>query len=147
MPHPSLTSRPGPSAPLGAYLLMIAVGLGLAGGLGALASTFRDQQPVLTFVVFSLVLTPACLGVSWLLFVARHTVRPPEHADQGVESQWLQRSASGAFFDVVMALGLALVAAAVTGIDLALLPVLTTVLIAAMVDVAARYLVLSRREG
>src|SRR5690625_7329015 len=73
---------------------MVAVGLALAAGLGTIASVLREQQPALTFAVFSMTLLPACLGVSWLIFVAGHTTAPPEHAAEGVETNWLQRATS-----------------------------------------------------
>ncbi|HLS26351.1 MAG TPA: hypothetical protein VK063_10805 [Beutenbergiaceae bacterium] len=147
MPGTPAPTAPTTRAPLSAYLLMVAVGLALAAGLGTIASVLREQQPALTFAVFSMTLLPACLGVSWLIFVAGHTTAPPEHAEEGVETNWLQRATSGAFFDVITLLGLGLVAVAITGIELSVLPALAAVLFTAMADASVRYLVLSRREG
>src|SRR5690625_6828174 len=75
MPGTPAPTAPTTRAPLSAYLLMVAVGLALAAGLGTIASVLREQQPALTFAVFSMTLLPACLGVSWLILVAGHTDR------------------------------------------------------------------------
>ncbi|GAA4418735.1 hypothetical protein GCM10023169_08630 [Georgenia halophila] len=134
-------------APLGSYVLAVACALLLAAAFGTLAALLRDQDALLTGVVFGICALAPFLALFWLVLVSRHTVTSVPHAEESVERQWLDRATSGGFTDVLAACGIALTGVAITGLEVSGLAVLTAVVALAMVDVAVRYAVLSRRES
>jgi hypothetical protein len=73
------------------------------------------------------------------------TVDP--HADENIETRWIEKAAAGALFDLVPAVGITLAAMSLFGLelpgDLALLGVIGF----AFVDGGLRYVLLSRRES
>jgi hypothetical protein len=98
----------------------------------------------LTFVVFAVTTAPLFIGGAWALIPHPSGPSRPEHADESIEHSWFERASSGAFADLLTAMGLALAAKYVLGapdVPLELLVVL------GLADAGLRLLVLSRREA
>lgn len=123
-----------------AVSLVVGAALALATGVGA-AWAQTDGWDGLRTTVFALATAPCWIAL--VLMVVSPTDRP-SHDEDSVESQWLATAASGAFLDLVVALGLATAAASL--LDVA--PVPTVVfLVLALLDVTVRLEVQRRREG
>ncbi len=130
-----MTVRRWAAAAVGALALSVATGLA--------AAYFRpeDEQTV-AFFAFALVQLPVWFGLFTIVLTPDRD--QPAHPEDSVESTWLLRASSGAFYDLFIALGLT--TAVTTIADMSPLdPALFLVL--AMVDVGVRYLVLRRRES
>jgi hypothetical protein len=124
-------------------------GLLVASGLGLLAGSLGepDQFWLRAGVFAACTLGPAC-GLGWLLFVPGTTgpdavARPEEN----VEQLWWQRSAAGAFLDLLVVAGLVLTALAVTDLRLDAVGILTGLVVLGLADVTVRMAVLQRREA
>ncbi len=130
----------------------LAIGIAVAGAAAALVLLLRPADPGagLLAVVLAVILLPQAAALGWALVVDRRTLRGavarPEHS---IESEWFQKAAAGAFFDLLAICGLA-------GAAFQLVPVLAPVtagwpLVAlaaiAMSDFGVRYLVASRRAN
>ncbi|MGB7980568.1 MAG: hypothetical protein WCF36_07220 [Candidatus Nanopelagicales bacterium] len=114
----------------------------LATATGLVAAYFRPQdEQLLSLLAFGLCTLPAWFG---LMYIALSPDEDAPHREDTVESQWVLRASSGAFFDVFIALG---VTTAITSIvDLA--PIDPGIfLLLAMADLALRLALLRRREG
>jgi hypothetical protein len=122
-----------------AVLLAALLGLGVA--------LLRGESFWLVFGVFTACFLPPCLGVAWLLLGAGRRVRPDPHADENIESRWLDKAASGALFDTIGAAGLAagLLSVFELRVDAGL--ALLGVVAFALADGGLRYLSLARREA
>jgi hypothetical protein len=126
--------------------LTIGLGATLTVITAALAARYNavDEEPLLTFVVFALSTAPYFIGGAWILVPHPNAPRPPEHVEESIEHSWLLRATSGAFLDLVTAMGLALAAQNVLGApDVPLVLFLGL----ALVDAGLRLWVLSRREA
>jgi len=99
---------------------------------------------LLTFVVFALTVGPVGVGGAWGLVPDASRPTAPEHSEDTIEQAWIQRASSGAFLDLVTAMGLSLAATSV--LKVSQVPVLVF-LVLAMLDMSTRLFVLSRREG
>ncbi len=124
------------------WLVAGAVGVVLAALTGTFAAYAQtggmDTLRLVTFGVMSL---PVWFGLVSLL---RSADERPAHDEESVEMQWITQATSGAFLDLLFALGIATTATAVLGTE----PVPTVAFIViAMADSAARYAILQRREG
>lgn len=119
-----------------------AVGVALAALTGTIAAYAQtgglDTLRLITFGVMSL---PCWLGLVALL---RSEEDRLAHDDESVEMQWITQATSGAFLDLLLALGIATTATAVLGTHS--VPTVAFLVIA-MADSAARYAILQRREG
>ncbi len=124
------------------WSVALAVGLLLATATGLLAARAQgDGRDALLTVVYALVTAPCWVA---LVLVLTSPSGRPEHDEDSVETQWLATAASGAFLDLLIALGLATTATSV--LDVA--PVPTVVFLGlAMLDVTVRLEVQRRREG
>ena len=124
------------------WLLAAAVGITLAAATGTIAAYAQtggmDTLRLVTFGVMSL---PCWLG---LVKLRSSTDERPDHHEDSVEMQWVTQATSGAFLDLVFALGIATTATAVLGTEA--VPTVAFLVIA-MADSAARYAILQRREG
>lgn len=126
--------------------LLLAAGVAAALGLLAAALTAPDGRWWLTFIVFTLCTSGPALGMAYFLIIGP-TIIPDRHAEQSVERRWFEQAAAGAATDMVLTLGIALVALTFTSFELDAQPALFAVLGLLMVDVLVRYRVLSGREG
>jgi hypothetical protein len=124
------------------WLLAGAVGVALAALTGTVAAYAQtggmDPLRLVTFGVMSL---PCWLGLVALL---RAEDDRPAHDEESVEMQWITQATSGAFLDLLLALGIATTATAVLATEA--VPTVAFLVIA-MADAAARYGILQRREG
>jgi hypothetical protein len=128
-------------------LVVWLAGLLLAGALGLGAALLRGEQFWLVAGVFTACFLSPCIALSWLVLGPGRGVAVDPHAEENVESRWIDKAAAGALFDLVPAVGIALAAVSLFGLempgDLALLGVVAF----AVADGGLRYLLLSRRES
>ena len=143
----STAPRTGRQAPPRAYALAALLALVLAAALGALAGMFRGDDFWLVAGVFTASTLGPSAALSWFLLVARHVVVEDAHAEENVERQWLDRAASSALTDLVIAAGVALVALSVTGLETSGSAVLVAVVGLGLADLTVRYLTISRRQS
>ncbi|WP_324274819.1 hypothetical protein [Blastococcus brunescens] len=130
------------------HLAAASTALVLAAAIGVLAGTFGDDQFWLRAVVFGGCTLAPAYGLGWLVFLSGHTGPDPvARPEETVEHDWFQRSAAGAFLDLVVVAGLGATALAVTGLRIDALDVLTALIVLAFADVAARFTVLRRRDA
>ena len=124
------------------WLVAAAVGVTLAALTGIVAAWAQTGGlDSLRFVTFGVMSLPCWVGLVTLL---RSEDDRPAHADESVEMQWITEATSGAFLDLLLVLGVATTASAVLGLEA--VPTVA-LLVVAMLDAAARYAILQRREG
>jgi hypothetical protein len=124
--------------------LAVAVGCGLVAAalVGGVAAWARDDaSDGITFAVFALMTLPFVTALVALLL---DRTPYPERAEDSIESQWTTRASSGAFYDTIVAMGLATVVTSV--LDTASLPV-WVFLVLGLADMSLRLVLLGRREG
>lgn len=124
----------------------VAAGVGgalVATAIGGLAAYFHDEDALVTWLVFGLMTWPCFFGLGVILLTPAED-GPPEHNEDSIEMQWMETATSGAFLDLVIALG---IGGAVTEIaDVNTVPTVAFIALA-MIDVALRYVMLQRREA
>jgi hypothetical protein len=136
--------RDGKKRPVRTPLVWLA-GAMLAAVLGLVAAAVRPEQFWLVFGVFTACCLSPCIGLAWLVLGGGRLVTPDPHADENVESRWLEKAASAALFDVAAAAGLTAGAVSLFGLDLPGDLALLGVVAFALVDAGLRYAVLARR--
>jgi hypothetical protein len=110
--------------------------------VGGVAAAVRDDAPdTVTFAVFAALTLPF---VAALVAIALDRTEHPERAEDSIESQWTTRASSGAFYDTIIAMGLATFATSV--LDTASLPLWLFVVLG-LADMSVRLVLLQRREG
>lgn len=135
-------------APLSRYVLAVFLALVLAAGAGILAALFRPEDPWLVGVVFAAATSGPMFGLMWFAFVSRFVVEEEQaHAEENVERRWADRASFGTYCDLLGAAGVALVVLSITGWQVSANAALLAVVLLGMVDFAARYAVISRRES
>jgi hypothetical protein len=145
-----MTSTPTPTRrrPAPRDLLVVWLGgLVLAAALGLTAAVLRDEQFWLVFGVFTACFLSPCIGLAWLVVGPARGVSVDPHAEENVESRWIEKAASGALFDLLPAAGITLAAMSLLGLELPGDLVLLGVVAFALVDGGLRYVLLSRRES
>lgn len=123
---------------------IIAAGVGVIGAcaVGGIAAAVRDDAPdTVTFAVFAAMTLPF---IAALVAIALDRTDYPERDEDSIESQWTTRASSGAFYDTIVAMGLATFATSV--LDTASLPLWIFVLLG-LADMSVRLVLLQRREG
>lgn len=115
------------------------VGAALVGVVAAWART--DASDTVTFTVFAAMSLPFVVA---LVAIALDRTSYPERDEDSIESQWTTRASSGAFYDTMVAMGLATFATSV--LDTAAVPVWVFLLLG-LADMSTRLVVLQRREG
>ncbi len=122
-------------------------GLLTAATLGLGVALLRGEAFWLVFGVFTACFLPPSLGLTWLLLGAGRRVQPPPHAEENVESRWMDKAASGALFDTIGGAGLVagLLSVFELRVDAGL--ALLGVVAFALADGGLRYLRLVRREA
>ncbi|MEO5654165.1 MAG: hypothetical protein ABIN79_09300 [Marmoricola sp.] len=98
----------------------------------------------MTFIVFAATTGPVAFGGAWALIPDPDAADPVVHIEETVEHEWAQSATSGAFTDLITAMGLALVVQSV--LDTASIPH-QVFLVLGMGDFAVRYAVLRRRAA
>ena len=86
--------------------------------MGGVAAAVRDDAPdTVTFAVFAAMTLPF---IAALVAIVLDRTEHPEQAEDSIECQWATRASSGAFYDTMVAMGLATFATSV--LDTASLP-------------------------
>jgi hypothetical protein len=122
-------------------------GLLVAAAVGLGAALLRPEDFWLVFGVFAACSLAPCVGLAWMLVGAGRKVPVDARAEENVETRWIEKAASGALFDVLMAAGLLAGAIAVFGLDVPADVVLLGVWAFALIDGGLRFALLRRREG
>jgi Co/Zn/Cd efflux system component len=123
------------------------IGFAVAGALGALTRFVTPaSSPELLGLVVGATALPLGTALGWVLLVDRTSLRGVvDRPEDSVESQWLDRAATGALFDGLAMIGLAAGALAITRVTLPTDLTLIGVWVLIVLDVAVRYLALRRR--
>ena len=145
MTVPPRTTGPR-SAPRDLFVVW-GVGLLAATGLGLVVAFPRSQDFWLVFLVFTACFLGPCIGLAWLTVGAGRKVAIDARADENVETRWIEKAASGALLDLLMAMGLLLGAMGLFGLEVRSDVVLMGLWAFAAVDAALRYALLRRREA
>ena len=105
----------------------------------------KKQVPMWPVAVVAM---PWIFALAWVVLVDRTSLRDAvDRPDDTIEVQWLQRAQSGAFTDLLLVLGLTLVAGVIVDLDVSLRIGLIALTAFAMGDVVVRMLWLRRRDG
>lgn len=124
------------------WTIAATAGTAVAALVGLVAATTRDDAPdAVTFAVFAVMSLPFVVA---LVAIGLDRTEHPEQAEDSIESQWTTRASSGAFYDTIVAMGLATFATSV--LDTASLPLWLFVVLG-LADMSARLVLLQRREG
>lgn len=124
----------------------IAFGVAVAIAAGLVAAWVRDEPAALVALVFSASLLGPATALGWFLLVPA-TATPPEHVADTVEQRWLEKAATGALTDLLLAAGIALTLTSVLDLEFSGNIALLLVLVLVMGDAMLRYVVLARRES
>lgn len=125
-----------------------AIALVVSGGVAAWALAALDGSRREEIIVFAVVALPWIFALAWVILVDRSTLRDAvDRPDDTIEAQWLQRAQSGAFTDLLLVLGLTLVAGVFVDLDVSLRVALIALTAFAMGDVMVRMLWLKHRDG
>jgi hypothetical protein len=133
---------------LARHLAAAATALLLAAGSGLLAGSADADRFWLRGVVFAACTLGPAYGLGWLLFVSGKTgPAPVVRAEETVEHDWWQRSASGSFVDLITVAGVGACVLSVVDLDVAASTALAALITFAFADVAIRHAVLRRRAA
>ena len=132
-------TRPGTRKRLAIAGVAGLLGACAVGGVAALARD--DAADSVTFAVFGALSLPF---IAALVAIGLDRTDYPERDEASIESQWTTRASCGAFYDTMIAMGLATFATSV--LDTASLPVWLFVALG-LTDVTTRLVLLQRREG
>ncbi|MCZ4565380.1 hypothetical protein [Rhodococcus erythropolis] len=122
------------------WSLVIGIGVAVTLTLGFFAALTAGDQKTLTFVVFAIVMAPACIGSVWALFPSEKN-KAPAYPEDTVETEWSRKAGFGAFTDLITAMGIALIAHNVFGAPELPLLIFTAL---GLVDFGVRYWAVSR---
>jgi hypothetical protein len=127
--------------------LVWSTGTLLAAGLGLAVALFRGDSFWLVFGVFTACFLAPSIGLVWLIVGPGRRAEVDPRADENIETRWFEKAASGALFDVLMAVGLLLGAMSLFGLEIPGDVVLMGVWAFAVVDGALRFVLIRRRES
>ncbi|MGC5614606.1 hypothetical protein [Georgenia sp. Z1491] len=147
---PSPAAEPRPRAGFARWAAVVALTVATSGALAYAATfipAFADTgRPWLVALVFM-----ACqivpIGAIYYLWLIGPTLETDPHAEESVESRWLERATSGAAMDTLLAAGIGTVAVVFTSVDFPVVWALSGVVALLMGSTVARYAILSRRGG
>lgn len=142
---PVRVTAAGPST--GRRITAVLVAVVAAAAVGLAAGAARGEQFWVAAVVFALCTLPVFAGLGWAVLVSPPGADAEVHAEENVERRWLATAQEGAFLDLLTTAGVALVAVSVSGLQVGAVPVLTGIVLLAMVDVVVRYRLIARRES
>jgi hypothetical protein len=123
------------------------VGLLAAAGLGLGAALTRPENLWLVFGVFTACCLGPCVGLAWLTVGAGRRVEIDARAEENVETRWIEKAASGALFDLLLAAGLLAGAMSLLSFELPGDGVLLGIWALALTDGMLRYALIRRRES
>lgn len=142
---PAAVPSAGPS--VGRQITAVLVAVVAAAAVGLAAGAARGEQFWLAAVVFALCSLPVLVALGWAVLVSPPGAGAEVHAEENVERRWLATAQEGAFLDLLTTAGVALAAVSISGLQVGAAPVLTGIVLLAMVDVAVRYRLMARRES
>ncbi|WP_186627719.1 hypothetical protein [Rhodococcus sp. BP22] len=119
--------------------IAVVVGSALAVIVGVVAASLRGET--VAGIVFFAAIAPISVGALWVLLPGG-APEAPEHPEDTVEHEWMLRASSGAFLDVLIAMGLAVSVASV--LDVEQVPLVLFVVLS-MADFAIRFWTVQRR--
>lgn len=119
--------------------IAVVVGSALAVIVGVVAASLRGETAA--GIVFFAAIAPIAVGALWVLLPGG-SPEAPKHPEDTVEHEWMLRASSGAFLDVLIAMGLAVSVASV--FDVEQVPLVLFVVLA-MADFAIRFWTVQRR--
>lgn len=126
------------------HAAVVTLALVAAGVVGLAAATFQPEHALVTGLVFAAAFLPPLYGLGWLVLVHERTaVDEPD----GVEHRWFERSASAAFLDLVVLLGVSSAVVGTTGAAVDTSLALTAVVVVALGDLTIRMKLLERAES
>ena len=123
------------------------VGLLISTGLGLAVAFTRPDQFWLVFGVFTACFLAPSITLAWLVLGRGRSVQAPPHAEESVESRWLDKAAAGALMDLIPAAGIMAAAVSLFRLDLPADVALIGVVVFGLVDGGLRFAVLRRRES
>lgn len=123
------------------------VGLLISAGLGLAVAFGRPDQFWLVFGVFTACFLAPSITLAWLVLGRGRSVQPPPHAEESVESRWLDKAAAGALMDLIPAAGIMAAAVSLFRLDLPADVALIGVVVFGLVDGGLRFAALRRRES
>jgi hypothetical protein len=128
-------------------VLVWSTGALLAACLGLAVALSRGEQFWLVFGVFTACFLAPSVGLAWLTVGAGRRIEVDPRAEENVETRWAEKAASGALFDLLVAVGLLLGAMSLVGLEVASDVVLMGMWAFALADGALRYALIRRRES
>jgi hypothetical protein len=123
------------------------VGLLVAAGIGLGVASVRSEDFWLVFGVFTACFLGPCIALAWLTLGEGRKAEIDGRAEENVETRWMEKAASGALFDLLVAVGVLLGAMSILGFDVPAELALIGVWAVAVADGALRYLLIRRRES
>ena len=127
--------------------LVWSTGTLVAACLGLAVALFRGDSSWLVFGVFTACFLAPSIGLAWLIVGPGRRAEVDPRADENIETRWFEKAASGALFDLLMAVGLLLGAMSLFGLEIATDVVLMGMWAFAIADGALRYALIRRRES
>ena len=124
---------------IGRWTVAAAIGVVVAAVAGGLALLLSPVAPLVSGVVFAAVSLPFGLALGWVVAVAPRTAPRPPTAEDDVETRLLRDALSGTATDLVVVVGLLLVAVSLTRAELPTQPTLVGVLAVAFASATGRY--------
>ncbi|MCD9154353.1 hypothetical protein [Aeromicrobium duanguangcaii] len=122
--------------------------LAVSGALALWALTGLDGSRRDEILLVAFVSLPSIFAMAWVALVDPGSIRDAvQRPDDTIESQWLQRAQSGAFTDLLLVLGVVLVAGVIVDLAVSLRVALIALTSFAMADVGVRLVWIRRREG
>jgi hypothetical protein len=137
----------GRKNPVRDLLVVWFAGAMAATGLGVGAALLRPEQFWLVLGVFAASSLAPCIALAWILLDAGRWVTPDPHAEENVESRWMEKAGSRALFDVVAVTGVTAAVVSLLELDLPADLALMGVIAFALADGGLRYALLTRRES
>ena len=129
----------------------LAIGAGLTALVtAAVVAVNQDDRPVVNGVVIAASTLPIFLALGWVILVDRRTLSDvPVNPEESIEGSWYDAATRGAFHDLLLVMGLGLLALSLLPAlrDLRAMDVLMGIVVFAGADVGVRYAVARGREG
>ena len=127
------------------WIAACAVGFAVALVVSAAAWLFSPVAPAVSAVAFGACALPPGLAFGWLLCVAPTNSAFRADSDGDVETHWITEALSGTATDLVVVMGLGLVAVSITRADIPTVMLLTALILLAFASCTTRYAVQRHR--
>src|SRR3546814_16078462 len=90
------------------WSLIIGIGVAATLAFSFFAALTANDRKTLAFIVFAIVMAPACIGSAWALFPSDND-KAPAYPEDPVETEWSRKAGFGSFTYLITALGNALI--------------------------------------